>query len=96
MKYKWITLANWIHLLSIALFFSVAISQNLLTGLLAGLTMELLSWFLLKTIPLIWKGIIWIIPIIYMTIMLLICVIVWIFTLNGRIYDDEENGWPYY
>lgn len=100
MKHKWLNLTNWIHFLSIFVFFSVAITENLIIGILAGLSMEVLSWILIKIIPLIWKGIIWLIPVIYMTIMLFICIIVWLFTVSGRSYNfidtEEENGWPYY
>lgn len=100
MKPKRFTLTNLIHFISIIVFFSIAVTENLFIGILAGISTEIISWILIKTIPLIWKGIVWLIPVIYMTIMLFVCIIVWLFTVGGRAHNfnniEEENDWPYY
>lgn len=95
MKKHIFTIYDWIHLLSIIVLIAVTISTtSFIKGIFAAITMEVISWLILKLTPVVWYVIFKLIWILYLCIMLVICSIIYVITFGGKLFgskNQEEN-----
>lgn len=91
MKNRNFTIYDWIHLLSIVVLLTITISTASFTkGILGAITMEGISWLILKLTPVIWYVIFKLLWILYLCIMLVFCSIVYIVTFGGRLLNSKN------
>ena len=93
MKKHNFTIYDWIHLLSIIVLIAVTISTtSIIKGICAAITMEIISWLILKLTPVVWYVIFKLLWIFYLCIMLIICSIVYVLTFGGRLFAPKDKG----
>lgn len=91
MKNRNFTIYDWIHLLSIVVLLTITISTaSFAKGILGAITMEVISWLILKLTPVIWYVIFKLLWILYLCIMLVFCSIVYIVTFGGRLLNSKN------